>query len=176
MAEDPDLGATGAAMRAEWRAEQEAAARDAVEAWQHGRTLVDVLVDCMHRGDRVALDAAGHRVIGEVADVGPDVVSLMALSGRVDVHLAPSVPLHVQVDERARYGGHRSDGSAPSFRARLLEWETSGEEVSLATLADAETFDGVLQVGADVVVVRTRLGAEHYLPLAAVVSVTKRQA
>jgi hypothetical protein len=172
--DDPDLAATGAAMRAEWRAEQEAATRDAAEAWQHSRTLADVLVECMHRGDRVALVVGGHRVVGEVVDVGDDVVSVMGLSGRFDVHLAPSVPCHLQIEERARYGGRRADSAAPTFRARLLDREAAGDDVSLATLVDSETFDGQLHVGADVVVLRTRLGAQHYFPLSAVVAVTKR--
>jgi hypothetical protein len=31
----PDLGAAGAAMREEWRTEQESETRDAAEHWQH---------------------------------------------------------------------------------------------------------------------------------------------
>jgi hypothetical protein len=172
--DNPDLSQTGASMREEWRAEQEDAARDAGEVWQHDRSLVDALVELMHRGDRVAVNIAGRRIAGEVVDVGDDVLSVLQPAGRVDIHVRASIPLHVQIDERARSGGRRSDGAAPSFRARLLEWESAGEELSLAALGSSEPVDGALAVGADFVMIHTRLGADHYFPIDTVAYVMPR--
>ena len=78
----PDLVATGAAMREAWRAEQEAAARDARESWTHRQTVTDRLRAHMHRGDTLTVTVAGHRLIGTVEEVGDDLLALRTPSGR----------------------------------------------------------------------------------------------
>ena len=93
LSEHPDLGDTSAAMRATWRAEQDAATRDAVEDWAHRQTLVDRLRAHMHRGDDLTVTIGGHRVVGHGRGgrdrSGRDA---HARPGRVDVHLTPTIP------------------------------------------------------------------------------------
>lgn len=171
----PDLAAAGAAMRAEWRDEAEEAGRDAAEQWQHSRTLGDRLVECMHRGDRVAVVFAGHRLTGEVLDVADDLLALRTVAGRIDVHLHPGVPLTVEVVERSPSGGRRSTGSGGGFRAGLLARELDGEEVTLATTVRDEPLDGRLTVGADHVCIVGRGGAETFVPWGSIAYVRPRR-
>ncbi len=105
-------------MRAAWRAEQDAATRDATEDWQHRQTLVDRLRAHMHRGDGLTVTVLGRRLVGFVEEVGDDVLALRTVSGRIDVHLAPSIAFEYAVTAPAREGGHRgptrsADPSAP---------------------------------------------------------------
>jgi hypothetical protein len=167
----PDLGATGAAMREEWRTEQEAATEDAAEQWRHSRTLLDLARDHMHRGDRVAITVAGHRATGEIIEVARDRIALLDDVLRVDVHVVDSVPLTLRVVERARAGG-RSGAHTATFRSRLLELESAGAPVSIATTSDAEVFVGALSVGTDLVVIASAPGVETVVALSAVASVS----
>ncbi|HEX4491343.1 MAG TPA: hypothetical protein VH914_09090 [Acidimicrobiia bacterium] len=165
----PDLGASGAAMREEWRAEQESITGDAAEQWRHSRTFLDLARDLMHRGDHVVLNAAGHRVEGVIVEVARDRLAFFdeAHDARVDVHIAESIAWSVTVVERARSGG-RSGAQFASFRARLLELE--GRTVTIATTLGPDRVTGTLGVGVDVVMVTTAVG-ETLVPLAAVVAV-----
>jgi hypothetical protein len=172
----PDLGATGAAMREEWRTEQEALTGDAAEHWRHSRTLLDLARDLMHRGDRVAITVAGHRAMGVVVEVASDRIAVLdaradRASPRTDVHVVDSVPLTFRVIERARSGG-RSGAPAASFRARLLELEAAGEPVVITTAMDAVSFKGTLNVCADLLVIATASGIETAISLATVASVS----
>jgi hypothetical protein len=171
----PDLGATGAAMREEWRTEQEAVTDDAAEQWRHSRTLLDFARDHMHRGDRVAITVAGHRAVGEIVEVASDRIAVLDESfpggHRVDVHVVDSVPLTLRVVERARAGG-RSGAHTTTFRARLLELESAGTLVAIATVTDPEALVGSLSVGGDIVVIATPIGIETVIALSAVASVS----
>jgi hypothetical protein len=167
----PDLGAAGAAMREEWRAEQEAATQDAVEQWRHARTLLDIARDHMHRGDHVAIVAGGHRVAGVIIEVARDRIAVFDAphDARVDVQVAESVPFALTVVELARAGG-RSGAQAASFRARLLELEAAGEPVTIAATFGPDRVTGTLSVGVDVVMIATAVG-ETVIALAAVATV-----
>ena len=87
--DDADLAAA-AALRAEWRADEAAWTRAALEQWEHGRTFVDVLQSCLHRGDTVALGFPGRTFTGVLTAVGDDVARLATPDGSVDAHLTPS--------------------------------------------------------------------------------------
>ena len=170
----PDLGAAGAAMREEWRAEQEAATRDAAEQWRHSRTLLDLARDHMHRGDRVAITVAGHRAVGAIIEVASDRIALLDGSddgARSDVHVTDALPLAFSVVERARSGG-RTGARTSSFRARLLELEAAGSPVVLATAIGPDPFTGNLSVGTDLVVIATGAGTEFVVALSAVAFVS----
>jgi hypothetical protein len=170
------LGATGAAMRAEWRTEQEGVTDDAAEQWRHSRTLLDLARDLMHRGDHVTITVAGHLATGMIVEVASDRIAVLddsrrAASERTDVHVVDSVPLTFRVTQRARSGG-RSGTPAASFRARLLELEAAGEPVVITTTMDAVSFKGSLSVCADLVVIVTATGIETAITLASVASVS----
>ena len=163
----PDLGASGAAMREEWRAEQESVTRDAAEQWRHSRTLLDLAREHMHRGDRVAITVARPRAVGVIIEVASDRIALLGDGVRADVHVADAIPLAFSVVERARAGG-RTGARTASFRARLLELEAAGAPVVLATTIGPDPFTGILNVGTDLVVIATVAGTETVVALSAV--------
>jgi hypothetical protein len=172
----PDLAATGAAMREEWRAEQEAATRDAAEDWQHRRTLRDRLVEHMHRGDRLAVSVVGQRFAGTPEEVGDDLLALRTLFGRVDIHLAPSIALWYEVYERASQGGSRgSDIAGGQFRRALELREREDSSMSVGTVFDPDGVDGRLTVGADHVGIVGPGGLETIVPVAQVAWITARR-
>lgn len=159
-----------AAMREEWRAEQESATLDAAEQWRHSRTLLDIAREHMHRGDRVAVTVAGHRAVGEIIEVANDRIAVMDDGARVDVHVIDAIPFACTVVERARAGGRSSTRTA-SFRARLLELETAGAPVAIATALGPDRFTGAMRVGTDIVVIVAPTGVETAIALSAVASV-----
>lgn len=163
----PDLGAAGAAMREEWRAEQDATTRDAAEQWQHSRTLLDIAREFMHRGDRVAITVAGHRTVGVVIEVADDRIALLERERRTDIRVTDALPLMINVIEKARAGG-RTGAPAANFRARLLELEMTGDRVVVATAVRPDPFIGVLTVGTDLVVIALAGDNEIVVALSAV--------
>ncbi|MGH9050193.1 MAG: hypothetical protein ACRDY4_10720 [Acidimicrobiia bacterium] len=175
----PDLGAAAGSMREAWRAEEEEWSRAAAAQWTHGRSLVDVARDLMHRGDTVAVTAAGATFTGEVTDVGFDVLRLRTASDVVDVQLAlltrgggerrharVAAPVVLRVIARARSGGRSAGGGPETFRARLLEHEAGAVEVSIGSTLLGEDLRGTLTVGRDQVRVCDRDGGETYVPIA----------
>jgi hypothetical protein len=163
-----DLDGLGAGLREAWRAEQEAAARDAVEAFRHGRVLRDVLLDLAARGDRVRVVVAGLNLTGEVVGSSDDLAAIHTPTGRVDVHIGAVQPPPIQVVERVRRGGRRPE-AVPSLRARLLELEAAQQPVRVL-IADGTDAPGTLEVGADHVVV-TSADAAVVVKLAAIAAV-----
>lgn len=161
------LADAAAAVRAEWRAEEEEWARAALEHWQHQRTLLDVVRECMHRGDTVALRLLHTTFSGRVCGVGSDIVALDAPDGRVDVRVDAHAPLVVQVLERARAGGTRGEG-VTTMRARLFELEIDERAVEVGAHGVGEIMRGRLQVGSDHVIVRGPEGLDTVIALAAV--------
>ncbi len=173
--EHPDLEAVGGAMREEWRADQEAATRDAAEDFHHRRTLHDAFTEHMHRGDRLAVTVAGYRVAGIPEEVGPDLLALRTLFGRIDIQLSPVVPLWYDVFERAVEGGSRGVDVAGGSFVRALQLHEQYDDATMGTVFDPDGFDGKLRVGADFVTVIARAGAETTVPLAFVSWVSKRR-
>lgn len=162
-------------MREVWRAEEEAAGGDAAEQWRHSRSLNDRLVECMHRGDPVAVVVAGHRFAGDVVEVGADLLSLLTVAGRVDVNLYDAVPVALEVVERVRTGGRSAASSSGGFRGRLLSREAEGVEVTVVTAFLPEPFDGKVAVGADYICITGRGGAEMFLAISSVAFVAPRR-
>lgn len=153
-------------MRAEWRAEQDAATSEAQGQWERGHSLVDWLTQRMHAGDRVAVTVLRQRFSGTVAEVSADLVALNANFGRVDIQVAPGIPVRIELDDHPPAGGRRSD-SHRTFREALLVRE-DGAEVSVGTLFEPEGVDGTLTVGADYVRVTAKMGLETVAPIAQV--------
>jgi hypothetical protein len=171
----PDLAGAGGAMREEWRAEQEAATADAAEQWRHRRTLADRFTEHMHSGDRIAITIAGQRFTGIPEETGPDLVALRTISGRVDVHVAPGIPLSYEVYERSASSGGRGNANAGGrFRNALLHHE-HGTEVTVGTLIQPDGIDGRLEVGVDHVKVTARAGAETVVTLDTITWVSPRR-
>lgn len=158
--------AAAAGLRAEWRADEEAWTRAALERWEHDRTLLDVLRACMHRGDTVALAFPGRTFRGVVSAVGADLARVETVDGSVDAHLCPTAVLSLCVVATARAGGDRGDPSVATFRARLLQLE--GNVVQLGVRVSDGALAGELRVGRDHVSVVDRDGARRYVPTGSV--------
>jgi hypothetical protein len=171
---NPDLRAVDGAVRAEYRAEADAAASDALDDWRHRRTLADIAVEIVHRGDRVAVILPHARFLGTAEAVGADLLGLRTISGRVDIHISSGVPLMMQIGERVRDGGAREVATDGDFRGALLARERLGEVTVGSTLLD-EPIDGTLVVGQDHVCLVGRGGGETYLPLGTVAYVMPRR-
>ncbi|MCU1427261.1 MAG: hypothetical protein JWL83_1261 [Actinomycetia bacterium] len=114
------------------------------------------------------------RFHGMVEAVGPDLLALRTVSGRVDVHLDAGVPLMLQIGERVREGGARDTVSDGDFRNALLARERLGEVTLGCTLLD-EPVDGKIVMGADHVCLVGRGGAETYFPFSCVSYVMPRR-
>jgi len=162
------------AAREEWRAEEEDYTRAAARQWARHRDLVDVVRELQHRGDTISVRAGDMVFVGVVDAMGRDYVRLRTDGGRVDIRLPSSTsdgspaPVVVRVVTRARHGGRRAEAEAPSFRARLLEYD--GEEVEAVVGAPSVSAElrGCLIVGRDHVVVHDRDGGQTYVPLGCV--------
>jgi len=124
------FGDAAAAARSEWRADEEAWTSAAVERWLHECSLLDVVRECMHRGDTVSVGFAQRVFSGRVGAVGVDLFSLELVEGRVDVAAARDARFVLRVEARARSGGARGD-DVTTMRARLLELETARSDVEL---------------------------------------------
>jgi hypothetical protein len=157
-----------AAVRAEWRAEEEAWARAALERWEHGRGLDDVLRDSMQRGDRVVFTFPTVAWTGAIVAVGSDVARVDAGDVPVDVPLAAAAPFVLRVQSgRSGLSGRSGHSRGPrvtdpltTFRARLRELD--GTRVCIGT--PSGPLEGSVRVGRDQLRLVDREGAVAYVP------------
>jgi hypothetical protein len=167
--DDGDLRARAAAVRAEWRADEEEWTRAAYEQFEHGRTLVDVLRSCMHRGDRISVVAGDTTFRGIVTGVGPDTARLQLgvdPDDVVDVNLAAAPGVVLRVDAPARAGGTRGDADV-TFRARALARERT-TSVAVGVVHPPLVVTGTVRVGSDHLRVSAVDGSETSVSLRAV--------
>lgn len=170
--QQPDLAGTGAEMRAEWRAETEAATADAAEQRRRGRSLNDWLAERAHAGDRIAVAVGAQRLAGLVVETGPDLIALQAVFGRVDIHLTPGSALYIELVDHPSSGGSRTPTTKEFYGALVAR---DGTEVTMATVHEPNGVDGVLTVGTDFVSIVAKLGAETVVPIKYVLWVTARR-
>lgn len=170
----PDLGAVGASMRSEWAAEQDDSSRDARENFQRNQTMREWLIAAMHAGDRLAVTIVDQRFTGVVEEVGADLLALRAIFGRIDLHLAPGIPLHIEVVDHPPTGGSRgrTDGS---FAAAVAARDAS-VDMSVGTAVHPDGLDGMITAGRDFVTVRAKAGAVTVIHLEQVAWVAARRA
>jgi hypothetical protein len=160
----PDLARVAGEMRAEWRAEQDAAAADAAAHWRHMRTLTGWLRDRMHAGDVVGASASEQRFVGRVEEVGPDLVVIRGPVGRVEIHVDVAIPIAFELVEHATAGGMRSPHRR-AFRDALVARDAQ-PDVTVATVLHPSGLRGTLLVGRDFVSVVAASGAETVVPIA----------
>jgi hypothetical protein len=170
LPDHPDLTGVAGEMRAEWRAEQEAAAADAAAQWRYSRTLADWLRDRMHAGDRVAVTVVAQPFVGLVEEVGDDLVALRCASGRVEIHVGAGIPISFELVEHAKEGGTRAVMRREFRDVLLARDEQAG--VRVGTLQEPEGIDGSLLVGRDLVTIVTRSGTETIVPITHIAWVT----
>jgi hypothetical protein len=166
----PDLAGVAGEMRAEWRAEQDAAEADAAAHWRHMRTLTDWLRDRMHAGDVVGAGVREHRFVGRVEEVGPDLVALRGTFGRVEIHVDAAVPVAFELVEHATRGGTRCP-SPRTFRDALVARDAQ-PDVTVATALHPSGVRGTLLAGRDFVSVVAASGVETVVPIAQISWVT----
>jgi hypothetical protein len=169
-----DTQATVSSLREVWRSESDVATAEAADAFRHSRTLKDVAIETLHRGDPVVVLMPNFRLQGMVEAVGPDLLAVRSVGGRVDVHLHDGIPMMLQIGERVHEGGARETVADGDFRSALLAHEKFGEVTIGCTLTE-EAIDGTLVVGADHIGIVHRGGNETYFPLYTVSYVTKRR-
>ena len=173
LSRHPDLGGLGASMRSEWAAEQNDAAADAREQWQHNQTLRDWLTDAMHAGDRLAVTVLDQRFTGTVEELGADLLGLRCIFGRVDIHLALGITLQIELVDHPASGGHR--GSTEATFAGVLTARDPLVDTSVGTLHVPEGLDGIMSSGRDFVRVKARAGAETIVPIEQIAWVCNRR-
>jgi hypothetical protein len=170
----PDLTGVAGVMRAEWRAEQEAATADAAAQWRHGRTVADWLCERMHAGDRIAVKVAEQSFVGLVEEVGDDLLALRCAFGRVEIHVCAGIPISFELVEHATQGGTRSV-LRRGFRDALVARDAQAG-VRVGTLQQPHGIDGTLLVSRDFVAVVPRAGGESLVLIAQVAWVTAARA
>jgi hypothetical protein len=156
-----DWSDRAAAVRAEWRAEEQQWSRAALEQWEHGRALVDIARDAMHRGDTVTFAFPSIVWSGEIIAVGHDVARLDADFSRVDIRLAADAPFVLRIRSGPRAAG-RTDATMSTFVVRLRERD--GTDVSIGTAHGA--LEGTLRIGRDQLRLTDRDGGSAYVPIA----------
>ena len=170
----PDLRATASAMRETFRAEQEAETAEALDDWRHRRSLRDIALEMVHRGDPIVAILEHVRFYGDVEAVGGNLLAIRTVLGRVDLHLHDNVSMMLQVGERIREGGARESLDDGDFRTALIARERFGE-VTLGCTFSPEPFDGTLVIGCDHVCLVGRGGGETYFPFGSVAYVMPRR-
>jgi len=148
-----------AAARAEWRAEEEQWSRVALERWEHGRGLDDVLRDCMHRADVVTFRFSTVNWKGVVVGVGSDVARVRTGDTEVDVRLVADAPF-VLCTRPGGSDGAPAAGTLTTFLARLRELDGTG--VCIGT--PVGPLEGRLRVGRDQLRVAAADGSVAYVP------------
>lgn len=125
--------------------------------------LADIALAAMHRGDTVTARFADVVVTGEISAVGTDYISIETPYETADLRLGYFA---LSVSKRAQGGKSGSPGSA-TLKARLAEYEQTGETVSLV-LRDGRKWDAsrLHVVATDHVAIGHEGEPRTYLPLA----------
>lgn len=128
------------------------------------RTLAELAIEAMHRGDTITVTLAGRSITGTPAFVGTDYMVLETPTEVVDVRLDRVI---LTVVRRPR-GGHRVQGGSRTMKARLAEYEQTGEPVRVVCDTAGEEISGRIRIAAsDHLLVDTSDG-QRVVPIAAV--------
>ncbi len=152
--------------------EDEAAARKLLLS---RRTLADVALELVSRGDTVQLNVGAERFVGVITYARGSLATLETSSGDV-VHVNLAGPIAIRVTKRSTSGGRSPDELGPdSFEARLRELEHDEQMVVLAMPIIGEAFPCRIEaVAADHALVLDRTGQEWFVPLHQVATATRR--
>lgn len=160
-------------MGGEFRAEAEALEEDAARYALRRRSLTDVALELMNRGDEIGISGAGASFTGSISHAAGDLVILTTPHSLVNVNL--SGPVALRILRRANAGGHGRSSGSPSFRARMLELEMSGESLEIRSSASPHLLAGTITaVGVDHLVVVDRDRIEWFVPLSTIAFALQR--
>ncbi len=128
------------------------------------RSLGDVAAELMHHGDTVAVGSAQTELTGRFIYASGDLAVLQTGHAIASVNLAG--PIYIKVTRRSPQGGVSSTtGGSGSFKARLAEFEQTGEPLRVIATGLAESIEARITIAAsDHVVVTNRDGIEWILP------------
>lgn len=114
------------------------------------RSMADSARELANRGDTVSLVLTGRTMTGRVVHVGRDYLTMHTSGEIVDTRLdAAVIEVHPSTE-----GGTEVSGGSITFRARLTEFEQTGERVTLVAGSIPHTVVGVIRVvAADHVIV-----------------------
>lgn len=152
-------------LRAEHRAAQEELEEASQLVERAGRSLDEVALDFLYRGDTIRVTVADRSWTGTVVHVGVGVMTLRTPT-KVEVDIAYPGVTSMRVVERARVGGRSRTSKHPGeIVARLRELQNSGEEVQVGG-RHLLSIEGTVQVVArSHVELRGRDGSEWVVPL-----------
>lgn len=147
----------------EMRLEAEMVEQNAESVQQRRRTLADLAIELLSRGDTVTVIAGDRSIRGHVTYAQGEIATVEAGIGTVDVHLAGGVVL--RVDERATDGGSPPKSGSDTLRARIFEHEMAGTAIEVwAPLHEIEPSGSIAAVGRDHVIVLDQDGREWAVP------------
>ena len=170
--DQPDIGAD---LENELRFDAEEAERDAAKLAARTRHLGAVAFDSMARGDLVTIITLGHAVSGTIRHAAGDLASVEAADGSVDVNLGG--PVAIQIAQQAQSSGHGRTKGAPSFSARLTEFELTGEQIEIiAPVVGLVASGQITAVAQDHVAFVTLDEQSLYIPLKQISFVIQRRA
>jgi hypothetical protein len=163
----PELTEIAARLRAEFDPdvveEREITEVETEQGRRRRSTLDQVWTESMNRGDLVTAKTTFGPLVGSVEYVGIDYASVNGDDMSWDLRLDRA---SVQV-RRSTNGGHSVSGGSRTFKARLAEYEATGEDVMLlAPSLDLEVCGRLAVIATDHLVVTTVHG-EMTIPLAA---------
>lgn len=163
-----DLGDLGAELRQrverEIRWEAEDVEADSETGRVRKRTLGDVASEIMQRGDLVVIGSIDTAVTGRIIYAKGDLAVVETGHALASVNLRG--PIYLRVAEKQRSGGVGTpQGGSATFKARMAEFEQTGESIRVVATGLAESIEGRITVAAsDHVVVTNRDGVEWYIP------------
>lgn len=173
---DDELGELARELRqgagAELRAEAEVLETETQQGRLRNRDLAGVAQEVARRGDTVSALMAGLTVRGEVAHVGSDYISIDTPTEHHDIRLSACALLV----ERSTQGGFTPRGGSVTIRARLAEFEQTGEVVEIRAPSLGVTVRGrILVAAADHVCLANLDGVEMVIPNAAIDAVVRER-
>jgi len=127
----------------------------------------------MHAGDRIAVTIVEQRFTGTVEEVGEDLLGLRAIFGRVDLHVAAGIPLHIELVDHPTSGGHRGRTDR-GFSAALAARDPDAD-TTVGTVFHPDGLDGQVSAGNDFLITKARAGAVTVIPLSQVAWVCDRR-
>ena len=158
---------------AEWRDEAEITERETHLGSLRKRRLEDVAREAMHRGDIVTAMVAGRSAKGSVMFVGTDYLVLQTTSQTLDIVLHRAV---LRIEARPG-GGHTTRGGSATFKARLAEYEQTGEPVTLHLMGGAsQQTERILVAAVDHCITEDAEGARSHTPIALIEMISRSRA
>lgn len=155
-------------LSAELRAQQEELEEAAEHIERASRSLPEVALEFLYRGDVIRVAVGQRSWIGFLTHVGTGVMTLQTPTG-AEIDLAYDGLSSIRVVERTTAGGRSRTSKHPGeLVARLREVENSGEAVELGG-RDLPSLEGMVEVVASShLEFRARDGSEWVVPLTGV--------